>query len=261
MAFARPSFLLLIMSASLAACAADPGDAPKGDDGGGSPRGDDAAPPTGGEDSASPSIDGGGVDATIPTLDSSSAPPTRPIDSGGPDHAGSVDAGFMDAPDGTPDATVATCTSCPLVVRYMTANTSAMSNTMSPEFEILNNGASPEDLTVVTLRYYYTAQGSTSQTFACDYFPAGCGSVAASFVAMPAPTATADHYMQIAFTSGSIPSGASTGGLQTRLYDSTFAVTFNQAMDYSFNPSDTAFTPWDHVTLYVSGSLAYGVEP
>ena len=67
--------------------------------------------------------------------------------------------------------------------------------------------------------------------------------------------------MQIAFASGSIPSGTSTGGLQTRFYDSTFAVTFNQTMDYSFNASDTAFTPWNHVTLYLSGSLVYGVEP
>jgi len=252
MPLARSLAQLFCASAALglcAACAADPGDAPKGDDGGGSPSGDDAAPTTGVEDSGSPSP--GGMDATTVATDSSTPPAT---DSGG----GAEDAGVVDAPEETP---VVTCATCPLTVQYMTTNTSATSSTMSPQFEIFNNGASPQDITVLTMRYYYTAQGSTSQTFACDYFPGGCGSVEATFVAMPTPTATADHYMQIAFTSGSIPSGASTGGLQTRFYDSTFAVTFNQTMDYSFNASDTAFTPWDHVTLYLSGSLVYGVEP
>jgi hypothetical protein len=254
------SSLTLLFGASAAlglcaACAADPGDGPKGDDGGGAPSGDDGAPNTNAEDSGEPGLDSGRVDATTLPTDSSSPPA---VDSGAADDASAMEAGILDAPDGT---SVATCTSCPLVVQYMTTNTSATSSTMSPEFEIFNNGASPEDMTVLTMRYYYTAQGSTSQTFACDYFPGGCGSIEASFVAMGTPTATADHYVQIAFTGGSIPSGMSTGGLQTRLYDSTFAVTFNQSMDYSFNASDTAFAPWDHITLYVSGSLVYGVEP
>jgi hypothetical protein len=248
---ARSSFaVLLCASAAFGGCAADPGDGPKGD-GGTSPGDSDGAPspdaePIDGEDSGSMSIDGGGVDSTAPA------------DSSGPDDAESPEAEITDSPA---PVDVVTCTSCPLVVQYMTTNTSTTSDTMSPQFEIFNNGASPQDITVLTMRYYYTAQGSTSQTFACDYFPGGCGSVEATFVAMPTPTATADHYMQIAFTSGSIPSGASTGGLQTRFYDSTFAVSFNQTMDYSFNASDTAFTPWDHITLYLSGSLVYGVEP
>jgi hypothetical protein len=246
MTFARSSLaLLLFASPALRACAADPGDEPKVD-GGSSPSGIDGAPSADAEEPDSTSIVGSGVDSTIP------------VDSGAPDGAEAPEAAIIDAP-GPVD--VVTCTTCPLVVQYMTTNTSTTSSTMSPQLEIFNNGASPQDLTVLTMRYYYTAQGSTSQTFACDYFPGGCGSVEATFVAMPTPTATADHYMQIAFTSGSIPSGTSTGGLQTRFYDSTFAVTFNQTMDYSFNASDTAFTPWDHVTLYLSGSLVYGVEP
>ena len=248
MTFARSSLaLLMCMSAALRACAADPGDGPK-DEGGSSADGG-GAPSTDAEEPDSTGIVGGGMDSTIPATDSSIA-----VDSAGPDDAEAPEVGLIDSP-------VVTCTSCPLVVQYMTTNTSTTSNTVSPQFEIFNNGASPEDMTVLTMRYYYTAQGSTSQTFACDYFAGGCGSVQATFVAMATPTATADHYMQIAFTGGSIPSGTSSGDLQTRFYDSTFAVTFNQTMDYSFNASDTAFTPWTHVTLYVSGSLAYGVEP
>jgi hypothetical protein len=49
--------------------------------------------------------------------------------------------------------------------------------------------------------------------------------------------------------------------MQTRFHDTNYAVTFDQTKDYSFNASDTAFTTWDHVTLYVNGTLAFGLEP
>ena len=246
--------LLVCASAMLQACAADPGDGPKGD-AGSSASGDDGAPQAEAEPSDSSELDSGQADTTLPSTDSSTG-----MDSSFPPESSVADVGVQDSP-GVVD--VVTCTTCPLVVQYLTNNTATMNNTMSPQFEIFNNGASPVDMTVLTMRYYYTAQGSTSQEFACDYFAAagGCGTVQATFVAMSTPTATADHYIQIAFTSGSIPSGMSTGGLQTRLHDTNYAVTFDQTLDYSFNASDTAFTPWNHITLYQSGSLVYGVEP
>lgn len=248
------SSLLVGASAALPACAADPGDGPKGD-GGTSPSGDDSAPQADAEPLDSSELDSGQADTTLPPPDSATG-----VDSSTPQDSSVAEVGVQDSP-GVVD--VVTCTTCPLVVQYMTNNTATMNNTMSPQFEIFNNGASPVDMTVLTMRYYYTAQGSTSQEFACDYFAAagGCGTVQATFVAMSTPTATADHYVQIAFTSGSISSGTSTGGLQTRLHDTNYAVTFDQTQDYSFNASDTTFTPWNHITLYLSGSLVYGVEP
>jgi cellulose 1,4-beta-cellobiosidase len=186
-------------------------------------------------------------------------------DSASASEPGSADAGSTDAvleaapPDAPPD--VATCTTCPLVVRYMTPTTTVTSQEIRPHVEIVNNGSSTQDMTVLTLRYYFTADGSTSLAYDCDYALLGCGLLTATFQAMATPTATADHYMEISFTGGSIAAGSSTGDIQTRFHDTNFAVTFTQTNDYSFNAADTAYTQSNQITLYQNDALVWGVEP
>jgi cellulose 1,4-beta-cellobiosidase len=36
---------------------------------------------------------------------------------------------------------------------------------------------------------------------------------------------------------------------------------FNEANDYSYDPTKTAYANWDRVTLYRNGTLVWGVEP
>jgi hypothetical protein len=246
----------------IAACAADPGDAPKGDDSGSVPLQDGSFAPgdsgAGSEegtmiDSYGSSTDGG--DAFAP--DAASPAEASPPDAGGHDGAVTADAPLDVSPD------VAVCTSCPLVVQYATSVTTPTTKDIAPHFQIVNNGASAQDLSVITLRYWYTAEGSQSQAFACDYtaLSGGCGALQATFSAAAKPTSTADHYMELSFTGGSIPAGSSTGEIQTRFHDTGYAVSFTQGHDYSFNAADASYTPWDHVTLYRSGTLVWGVEP
>jgi hypothetical protein len=196
---------------------------------------------------------GGGAAESI---DSASAVPT--MDASLPVQIKADDSGVTDgpAPDSEP-----TCANCPLVAQYMSPTRSATTQQIQPYFEIVNNGTSAQDLSQLTLRYWYTADGSTSQTFACDYALVDCGVVHATFVTMTAPTATADHYMEVSFSGGSVMAGSSSGAIQTRFYDTNYAVTFSQTNDYSFNAGDTAYTQWNQVTLYRNGMLVWGVEP
>jgi hypothetical protein len=145
----------------------------------------------------------------------------------------------------------------------MTPTTAATTQEIRPHLDVINNGSSPQDLSALTVRYWYTADGSSSQAYACDYaaLPSGCSQVSATFVQMPQPKTTADHYMEVAFTSGSIAPGLHTGEIQLRFHDTSYAVTFSQTNDYSFDGTKTAYAPWDRVTLYRAGTLVWGIEP
>jgi cellulose 1,4-beta-cellobiosidase len=243
-------------SSSAAACAADPGDAPKQD--GAVIYGGDASFEVGGDPPEAGFDAGGGpVDSSQPSFDVAVADVAGDV---APEVAGGdvVETGAVDAP---PD--VASCATCPLVVAYMTPTASATSQEIRPHLDVTNNGTSPQDLSALTLRYWYTADGSSSQAFACDYaaLPSGCSQVAANFVQMPQPKTNADHYMEVSFSSGSIAPGGHTGEIQLRFHDTNYAVTFTQTNDYSFDASKAAYAPWDHVTLYRAGTLVWGTEP
>jgi hypothetical protein len=246
---------LTCAGAGLEACAADPGDALKGGGDGGGASGDDG-----------PAIAvGTGADAGATADDTSAPEPDAPAlddaaGTGAGDSAGDAPApGAPGAVDAPPEA--ATCAACPLTVLYATPTTAPSTDEIRPHFEIQNTGASAQDMSVLTLRYWYTAQGSASQAYDCDYAMVGCGAVQATFAAATAPTAAADHYMEVSFTAGSIAPGESSGEIQTRFHDTGYAVTFDQTKDYSFDAADTAYAQWNQVTLYRNGTLVWGVEP
>jgi hypothetical protein len=240
----------LLCAGPWSACAADPGDGPKSANAGSS----EATTSDAGQNDAEGAEDSGG--GAIDSVDSAATGPAAEASSS---EAEADDAGVTDAAEAEP--TEPSCTTCPLVVQYMTPTTTATTQEIRPHFEILNNGTSSQDLSALTLRYWYTADGSTSQAYDCDYALVGCGVVQATFVAATATTATADHYMEVSFTGGSVMAGASSGEIQTRFHDTNYAVTFSQTNDYSFNAGDTAYTQWNHVTLYRNGTLVWGVEP
>jgi hypothetical protein len=232
---------LICAGAVLAACAADSGDPAKG------------VGPVNGPDSGVATFD-----SSLPTIDSPEG-----VDSTTPDDTGSPvenETSVADSP------TVVTCTNCPLVVEYMTgvaAGTQSVGD-ISADFEILNNGVLDEDLSVVTLRYWYTEDTSTSQAFSCDYtaLAGGCGSITATFVAMTTPTPTADHYLELSFSSGTVAGeGGSTGTIQTRFHAMNYAQMLDPSNDYSFDGADTTYTQSTLITLYRSGVLVWGVEP
>jgi len=59
---------------------------------------------------------------------------------------------------------------------------------------------------------------------------------------------------------GSIAAGGQTGDIQLRISKADWS-NFNEANDYSYNPTKTAYANWDHVTLYQTGTLDWGTTP
>ena len=142
---------------------------------------------------------------------------------------------------------------------------------ISENMNIINNGSAALDMSSVTLHYYFTADGVTSLVFSCDYagpymnnvVTFSCANVISAFVPMgSASTMYADTYLELSFTSTSLPAGG-TASVNFRIHDASYSVNFNQANDWSHMStlSPTVYNDADFVTAYVSGALAWGIEP
>lgn len=155
-----------------------------------------------------------------------------------------------------------TGTPASLVVQYKAADSSAIDNQIKPHLQIVNKGTAPVALSGLKLRYYYTIDGEKAQTFSCDYAAVGCANLSGTFSKLPAAKTGADYYLEIAFrtSAGSLAPGSSTGEMQIRVNKSDWT-NYNEANDYSYDATKTAFADWSKVTLYQDGVLVWGAEP
>lgn len=149
-----------------------------------------------------------------------------------------------------------------LVVQYKAGDTNAADNQFKPHFNIVNNGSAAVPLSELSLRYYFTAEGSGQMQFNCDWAMVGCSNLSGVFVTMNPGKADADTYLEITFKAGagSLQPGGQTGDIQTRNHSSSWA-NLNEDNDYSFDPSKTAYANWERVTLHHNGELVFGTEP
>ncbi|HTN89993.1 MAG TPA: cellulose binding domain-containing protein [Sorangium sp.] len=148
-------------------------------------------------------------------------------------------------------------------MRYAAREGAASVQGLSFRIQVRNTGDETITLSDVTIRYWFTDDGATS-TFvgACDFTPiaGGCASVTRTFG--DASAAEADRYLELGFTSaaGSLAPGATSGEVQIRVYSDRYE-SMMQTNDYSFDATLTALTPWEQVTAYRDGVLAWGEEP
>jgi hypothetical protein len=131
-------------------------------------------------------------------------------------------------------------------------------------YQIINNGTASVPLSSLTLRYWFTDDNPADvMVFGCDFAQLDCANVTAKFVPLPSPVTKANEYVEIGFTdaAGSIATGQSSGEIATRIWHESFAP-INTDEVYSFI-SDPSFEYKDTqtVTLYLNGSLVWGVEP
>ena len=155
--------------------------------------------------------------------------------------------------------------SCDLVVQYRTndnTQSSATDNHVRPHFRINNNGNTAIDLADVTLRYWYTKEGSSVESIHVDWAQVGKQNILTNTVQMGTPVTGADHYMEVGFkaAAGNIPANGTSGPIQTRFHKSNWS-NYNETDDHSFNMSFNTFQDWNNVTLYCNGQLAWGTEP
>ena len=148
-----------------------------------------------------------------------------------------------------------------LKLQMYNSGTAASTQSISPQIKIINNGTTPINLANVKLRYYFTDEGATAQSFWCDWASIGSSFVTGSFADMTGVKTTADCYLEIGFSSsaGSLAAGGDVI-LQTRFSKSDWS-NYTQSNDYSFNSASTSYTDWTKITVYVSGVLQWGIEP
>jgi hypothetical protein len=148
-----------------------------------------------------------------------------------------------------------------LSLQYQCGNTSATAQWISPHFQITNTGSTAAALSSIKIRYFFTADGSSTQQFACDYAQIGCSNISQAIYPWSGGGTGADHYLEVTFTgSGTIAAGANTGAMQLRFADSAY-LNFTQTNDYSFNASATAYANAANITVYQAGVLVWGTEP
>jgi|HubBroStandDraft_6_1064221.scaffolds.fasta_scaffold233736_1 hypothetical protein len=250
-----------------AACAADPGDSPKDDASAGASSDAGSGSASSGSSSGGLSSDATGAlppgddatDATVPTpADDTSTPLVE-----------------ASAPPPPPPS----CTTCPLTVEYF-SRAAPDHSSVAFDVAISNNGAMPQALSDLTLRYWFTADGITS--FTAHMYYANLSTITTSTIAegftslnassTPPATAMADTYMEVSFTAGagSIGAMSSTNDIQLEFNDSTYNGTQTASNDYSYTATDL-MTNCDQnnvltcqsmtITLYRDGILAWGNEP
>ena len=149
-----------------------------------------------------------------------------------------------------------------VTAEYETSTTGAATSTISNQIELVNNGTSAIPLSDLTVRYWFTEDGTGPLDYVCEYAPVGCTNLTGSYAAVSPAVTGADHYLQLSFASGagSLLPGASTGGIQNEMFQSSYAA-MTQTNDYSFNAADTSFTANPDITVYDSGTLIYGTAP
>ncbi|MCX5300807.1 hydrolase [Streptomyces sp. NBC_00193] len=148
-------------------------------------------------------------------------------------------------------------------VQYRTSATGATADQVEPWFKVVNDGSSSVALSQVTFRYYFKADGPDTQyRYACSWAVKGCANITGTFHTMATPTATADRYLEIAFTggAGSLAPGADTGDMQLRFHRADWQ-TLRQSDDYSFDGSRTAYADWDKVTAKLGTGTVWGTAP
>src|SRR6266545_2449489 len=134
-------------------------------------------------------------------------------------------------------------------------------NQIKPHFNIVNGGTTTVPLSELTIRYWYTNDGSQPQVYDCDFASRGCSNISASFVSIPAVTG-ANTYLQLSFSAGaeSLTPGQQSGEIQARLHSQNWS-NYTEGNDYSYDATKTSFADWTRVTLYRNGTLVWGTEP
>jgi len=137
---------------------------------------------------------------------------------------------------------------------------SAGSDMVEPWFTVTNTSGQTLSLSTVKIRYYFTIDSASSYQYTCEWAQIGCGNITGTIGTLPSPTATADHYLEVGFSGGSLAPGASTGDMQLRMNAAGWAPV-NQANDYSFNASQTSYGSSSTITLAVDGAIVSGTAP
>jgi hypothetical protein len=145
-----------------------------------------------------------------------------------------------------------------LVARSRTNDGGASTSGFNFGLALVNTGGTATTLSGVTMRYWFTADHAPDLIPACYYAGFGCEKVTLRVVDVEPVRTGGDHYLEVAFTGGSLAAGATASLDQLSVRTNSGA--FTQTNDHSFL-NQAAFTQNPKVTVYVAGTKVFGTEP
>ncbi|MGB6151405.1 MAG: cellulose binding domain-containing protein, partial [Pricia sp.] len=130
-------------------------------------------------------------------------------------------------------------------------------NSIKPYLQLINSGNIPVDLNDVTLRYWFTPEGTAALNYKVDYAEIREDVITGRF-----ETQGSDTYLEIGFTdtAGILYAYSGTGEIKSRVYKQDWS-SFNENDDYSFKAIDNTYAETSTVTAYINGELVWGIEP
>ncbi|WP_109302424.1 cellulase family glycosylhydrolase [Aquimarina sp. AU474] len=133
----------------------------------------------------------------------------------------------------------------------------ATDNMINPHFRIVNNGNQAVDYQDITIRYWFSSEENNTLNFWCDWAQLGTSFVNGTF-----STLNGIDYLEMSFdtAAGSIAASNNSGPIQARFAKANWTP-FDENNDYSYDNSKMSFMSHDRVTLYLNGSLVWGIEP
>ncbi|HEY4388813.1 MAG TPA: cellulase family glycosylhydrolase, partial [Ktedonobacteraceae bacterium] len=159
----------------------------------------------------------------------------------------------------TPTTTQVAISNGVLTLDYQNGNQNATANQIQPSLKLTNTSNSPIELKDVTIRYWYTADSTQTQVFACDYATIECDNVHDKFVPIAHALSKADTYLELSFDSVTLAPQASTE-IKIRVHRSDWS-NYNQSNDYSFTPKAVNYSPDLQIGVYYQGKLVSGNAP
>lgn len=145
-----------------------------------------------------------------------------------------------------------------VVILYRNRTAAGTTNEPSLVLSVENNGAA-FDLPDLTIRYWFTADGAGQFSGDIDY--ANLGGAGSDAVQVTFGQELGSDYAELAFTGGgNVPTDGTLQEVQLRFHGNPYQ-DMNQANDFSFIASASAFAPNRNVTPYVNGTQAGGCVP
>lgn len=140
------------------------------------------------------------------------------------------------------------------IVLYQTAHATAMDGTIQMKLFIQNQSADPLPMANVKIRYWFTAEVATE--LHQYYTGAEAKTPKAVFV-----NDGANSHALLTFGGGSVVKGGDINATEIQLEISNNTGKFNQADDFSWQPTSSTSKANDKVTLYLDDTLIWGCEP